>query len=57
MTLTFLGQRYEASTTELAPTPSPLMGKYRGVPVPLSTQRAATRAPQTLTYRGIAYTR
>ncbi len=57
MTLTFLGQRYEASTCELAPTASPITGKYRGVPVPLSTRRVATRAPQTLSYRGVTYTR
>ena len=57
MTLTFLGQRYETSTSELAPTPSTVTGKYRGVPVQLSASRVATRTPQTLSYRGVTYTR
>ena len=57
MTLTFLGQTYEASTVEVAPVTSTATGRYRGTPVQFSGSQVAPRANVTLTYRGIRYTR
>lgn len=57
MTLTFLGQEYEAIPAELAPVESTLTGKYRGIPVQFSSDRPLTPMHQVLTYRGIRYSR
>lgn len=55
MTLTFLGQVYEANTTEMAPTPSTMTGLYRGVPVKFSQTHLASRSYIAMNYRGIRY--
>ena len=58
MTLTFLGQKYESTGSELAPMTTPnLTGKYRGNTIEFSGDRCTTATQQTLTYRGIRYTR
>jgi len=56
MTLTFLGQKYEAvATSEITSAESELSGKYRGNTVTFSSARAASPATVALTYRGIRY--
>lgn len=55
MTLTFLGQKYETAASEIAPNPTELTGKYRGVSTKFSNARSANRSSVTLTYRGISY--
>jgi hypothetical protein len=57
MTLTFLGQTYEASPAAQTPIASELTGMYRGAVVKFSSAQAAPRANVTLTYRGIRYSR
>jgi len=57
MKLTFLGQSYEANTTEVAPMPSEITGQYRGNLVKFSNSHAALRTQVTLTYRGTRYSR
>jgi hypothetical protein len=57
MKLNFLGQSYESHTTEVAPTPSEIVGQYRGNLVTFSNSYPAPRTSVTLTYRGIRYTR
>lgn len=57
MTLTFLGQTYEANVTEVASTQSAITGRYRGTPIQFAAPQAASRSSITLTYRGIRYTR
>ena len=57
MTLTFLGQKYETATSEVAQMPTTLTGKYRGNAIQFSSARLATPTQQTLTYRGIRYSR
>ena len=57
MTLTFLGQKYETTASEVAQTTSNLTGKYRGNTIQFSNSRLATPIQQTLTYRGIRYSR
>ncbi len=57
MTLTFLGQAYEANVTEVAVTKSEMTGCYRGTPMQFAAPQAAPRSNVTLTYRGIRYTR
>jgi len=39
MTLTFLGQAYEATANEMAPIPSEKVGQYRGAVTRFSTSR------------------
>lgn len=60
MTLNFLGQPYEATPAAHATEPSPLTGKYRGVPMQFQrhgTSTISAAAPQILQYRGLAYFR
>lgn len=61
MTLTFRGQAYEVTSTEIASLhlgrDTELTGKYRGVSTCLSTNRSADPTALFLTYRGIAYRR
>lgn len=57
MTLTFLGQAYEATQSEVAAMPSETTGMYRGTPMTFSHTQAVPRSNQTLTYRGIRYSR
>ena len=58
MTLTFLGQKYETTGSEIAPVATPnLTGKYRGNTIQFSNSRVTTPAQHTLTYRGIRYSR
>ncbi|MDX2242350.1 MAG: DUF4278 domain-containing protein [Leptolyngbyaceae cyanobacterium bins.302] len=57
MTLRFLGQTYQATSTAIAPTESELTGQYRGNLVKFSNTQAAPRSNVTLTYRGIRYSR
>lgn len=55
MTLRFLGQTYQATSTAIAPTESELTGQYRGNLVKFSSTQSAPRSNMTLTYRGIRY--
>ncbi len=58
MTLTFLGQKYETTASEIATVAtSNITGKYRGNTIQFSNSRLATQIQQTLTYRGIRYSR
>ncbi len=57
MTLTFLGQAYEANQSEVAAIRSEVSGMYRGTPMTFARTQAAPRSNQTLTYRGIHYSR
>ena len=57
MTLTFLGQAYEATTPEFAPAAASMTGMYRGNRCKLSGSHPMPAANVTLTYRGIRYTR
>ena len=57
MTLTFLGQTYEATTAAQAPIASEMTGMYRGVAMKVSSTQAAPRSNVTLTYRGTRYSR
>jgi len=58
MTLTFLGQKYEATmTAETASVEAELSGKYRGNAVTFSSPRSTAPANVALTYRGIRYSR
>ncbi len=55
MTLTFLGQRYQATTTEVAHIPTTQTGKYRGANVTFSAGQMTASFNRQLTYRGVAY--
>lgn len=55
MTLTFLGQAYEAMQPEVVAVPSEITGAYRGRPIRFASTQAAPRSNTTLTYRGIRY--
>ncbi len=55
MTLTFLGQRYQATTTEVAHIPTTQTGKYRGANVTFSAGQMTASFNRQLTYRGVVY--
>lgn len=57
MTLTFLGQAYEATQPEFVAIPSESTGLYRGRPIRFSSSQPAPQATASLTYRGIRYSR
>ncbi|HIK14787.1 MAG TPA: DUF4278 domain-containing protein [Leptolyngbyaceae cyanobacterium M33_DOE_097] len=55
MTLTFLGQPYQSTSTEVAQAPTTRTGKYRGATVHFSAARVAPRSNLQLSYRGHSY--
>jgi len=55
MTLTFLGQPYQSTSTEVAQAPTAQTGKYRGSTVHFSAARVAPRSNLQLSYRGHSY--
>jgi len=57
MTLTFLGQPYETTATEILPIPSEQVGQYRGATTRFSSSRVTSRTNVQLTYRGVSYVR
>jgi len=57
MTLTFLGQPYETTATEISPIPSEQIGQYRGATTRFSSSRVTSRTNVQLTYRGVSYVR
>lgn len=57
MKLTFLGQPYEAASTEIEATPVAVMGRYRGHLIKFSGTHAGPRSDMSLTYRGVRYVR
>ncbi|MCL6435094.1 MAG: DUF4278 domain-containing protein [Leptolyngbyaceae cyanobacterium HOT.MB2.61] len=57
MKLTFLGQTYEATSTEMEANPVTVTGRYRGHLVKFSDAHAGPRSDMSLTYRGVRYVR
>lgn len=57
MKLTFLGQPYETTTSDVALEPSTLTGKYRGTPMRFSRSSTGNHDKLVLIYRGQPYTR
>jgi len=55
MTLTFLGNSYEATLPEAAQVPTAQTGKYRGAALHFTAARVAPRSNRQLTYRGNVY--
>jgi len=55
MTLTFLGQPYQSTTSEVAQAATAQTGKYRGATVKFSAAHVAPRSNVQLSYRGTRY--
>lgn len=55
MTLTFLGQAYEATQPEVAAIPTETAGTYRGCPMRFSSTHTVPQTTTRLTYRGVRY--
>jgi len=55
MTLTFLGNNYEATLPEVAQIPTAQTGKYRGATLHFTAARVAPHTNRQLSYRGVRY--
>jgi len=55
MTLTFLGQPYQSTSSEVAQAATAQTGKYRGATVKFSAAHVAPRSNVQLSYRGTRY--